>query len=278
VWGHSGHCYNWRMRSRNLFRLIPLVCVLTRVATGQIQVHFGVEAGVPLTDTLSSSSQSSNSVIPMGSTSGTSSFFDRYNSETKRLLIGPAFRVEMQSGLGIEIDALYQRIDYDHATSSVLSGVGAPNTRSFEQTSANRWQFPLLIQYTRRLSKPNMRVFVEAGPSISRIAGSRSTISTTTISSSGSSSKSSITGQGGTLAGVVAGGGVDIPLLRAHLRPEFRYSHWFSQNATPLTGIVTPGAALNWNGQVVSLFSSVIAVPSFRTTQNEASFLLGLTF
>src|SRR5216684_707493 len=112
------------MRPWNLFRLVPLVCVLGRVATGQIQVHFGVEAGVPLTDTRASSSQSSNTVIPMGLTSGTSSFCDRYSSETKRLLIGPAFRVEMQSGLGIEIDALYQRIDYDHATSSMLSGVG----------------------------------------------------------------------------------------------------------------------------------------------------------
>src|SRR5260370_19330942 len=236
------------MRSWHFSRLIALVCVLTRVATRQIHFHFGVEAGVPLTDTLSSSSQSSNTVIPTGLTSGTTSFFDRYNSETKRLLIGPAFRVEMQSGLGIEIDALYQHIDYDHATASTFSGPGLPpNTRSFEQTSANRWQFPMLIQYTRTLSKPNMRVFVEAGPSISRIAGSRSTISTTTISASGSSSKSSITGQGGTLAGVVAGGGVDVPVFRLHLRPEFRYSHWFSQNATSPVNIST-GTAIGTIG------------------------------
>jgi hypothetical protein len=105
----------------HLSRLIPLVCVLARVASGQIQVHFGVEAGVPLTNTLASSSQSSNTVILMGSTNGSSSFFDRYNSETKRFLIGPAFRVEMQSGLGIEVDALYQRIDYDHATRAARS-------------------------------------------------------------------------------------------------------------------------------------------------------------
>src|ERR1700680_1888875 len=184
------------MRSWHLSRLIAIVCVLTRVATGQIQVHFGVEAGVPLTDTLASSSQSSTTVIPMGSTSGTSSFFDRYNSETKRLLIGPAFRVEMQSGLGIEVDALYQRIDYDPATLSVLPGNGAPSNQSFEQTTANRWQFPLLMQYTRTLSNPNTRLFVEAGPSISRIAGSRSTIGTTAISPTVSSSKTRGTGRG----------------------------------------------------------------------------------
>ena len=184
----SWHCYNRRMRSWHLSRLIGLIYLLTRVATGQIQVHVGVEAGVPLTATLASSSGSTNTVIPMGPASSITSSFDRYNSETKRLLIGPAFRVEMQSGLGIEVDALYQRIDYDHATMSVLPGIGAPSSRSFEQTTANRWQFPLLIQYMRALSKPNMRVFAEAGPSISHIADRRSTISTMTSSPPMSSS------------------------------------------------------------------------------------------
>jgi len=242
--------------------------VLGRVATGQIQVHFGVEAGVPLTDTLASSSQSSNTVIPMGLTSGTSSFFDRYSSETKRLLIGPAFRVEMQSGLGIEIDALYQRIDYDHAIITVLPGAGAPNTRSFEQTTANRWQFPLLIQYNGTLSKT--KFFAEAGPSISRIANSRSTISS--INSTGSSttsSTSSVTGQGGTLAGITAGAGVDLPFFHQHLRPEFRYSHWFS----PSAGAVVVQAAL-----FITPATFVSVSPTFRTNQNEATFLLGLTF
>ena len=119
---------------------------------------------MPLTNTLASNSQSSQTVDPaIGGV--TASSFDRYNSATKRLLIGPAFRVEMQSGLGIEVDALYERIDYDRATASTFSGPGAPITRSFEQTTANRWQFPLLIQYTRTLLKPKMGVFVEAGPS-----------------------------------------------------------------------------------------------------------------
>ena len=265
------------MRFWHLSRLIAFICVLTRVATGQIQFHFGVEAGVPLTDTLVSSSLSSQTINPAGPGSGTASSFDRYNSETKRLLIGPAFRVELQSGLGIEVDALYQRIDYDRATASTFPGPGAPVTRSFEQTTANRWQFPLLIQYTRTLAKRKVQVFAEAGPSISRIADSRSTISTTTIAPTVSSSKTSITGQGSTLAGVVAGGGVDVPVYRVHLRPEFRYSHWFSQNGTPVpTGVAGGIVAV---GQIS--FSSFLTAPlvsSFRTKQNEASFVLGLTF
>jgi hypothetical protein len=268
------------MRSWHLSRLIALGCALTRVTTGQIQFHFGVEAGVALTDTLVSSSLSSQTsqTINPATGSGTSSSFDRYNSETKRLLIGPTFRVELQSGLGIEVDALYQRIDYDHATASTFPGPGAPMTRSFEQTTANRWQSPLLIQYTRTLSKPKLGVFVEAGPSISRIADSRSTISTTTIAPSVSSSKTSITGQGSTLAGIVAGGGVDVPLHRVHLRPEFRYSHWFSQSGTALPTAVPGGIVAVGQISFSSFLTTVPLVSSFRTKQNEASFLLGLTF
>lgn len=241
------------MNLRYSSRFILLICAIATVAEAQIQVHFGVEAGVPLTDTLSSTSTSS---------ANPSSFsFDRYNSETKRLLIGPAFRVDLQRGLGIEFDALYQRVDYDHAIVSSFS-------RSFEQTTGNRWQFPLLIQYTATLSKTKW--FVEAGPSISRIANVRINISSTTSTfPSTSSSTSSTAGQGGTLAGITMGAGVDLPLFHRHLRPEFRYSHWFSASAAPAIGF----AALS------DFFAPTPAVsPTFRTNQNEASFLLGLTF
>jgi hypothetical protein len=263
------------MRSRHSFRLIPLVYLFTHLATAQIQVHFGLEAGVPLTDTLSSSSQSQSSV-DITNLGGPISSFNRYNSETKRLLIGPVFRVEIQSGLGIEVDALYQRVDFDFATFSQQPGTGAPTTQTFEQTTANRWQFPVLIQYTRNLPKWKMRWFAEAGPSISHIGDSRSSISSTTSSSSPgvsgtstSSSSSNVTGQSATWAGITGGGGVDIPVSRLHLRPEFHYSHWFAQNgmaSAPLedffAGSTTP----------------IPAIPSFRIKQNEATFLLGLTF
>ncbi len=247
------------MNLRYSSRIILLICAIATVANAQIQVHFGVEAGIPLTDTLSSSSTSS--AIP-GSFS-----FDRYNSETKRLLIGPAFRVDLQRGLGIEFDALYQRVNYDHAIAS-SSPTASFFSRSFEQTTANRWQFPLLIQYNGTLSKT--KFFAEAGPSISRIANSRSNISSTSsTASSTSSNTSSVTGQGGTLAGITAGAGVDLPFFRQHLRPEFRYGHWFS----PSTGAVIGQASL------FIIPTSVVSLsPTFRTNQNEATFLLGLTF
>jgi len=220
---------------------------------------------VPLTNTLVSSSSASTS----GSGSSFSSWYSRYNSETKRLLIGPVFRVDSASGLGFEFDALYQRIDYDDATVSTASGPGGYVDRSFEQTTGNRWQFPLLIQYTRKLSKPKIGLFGEAGLSISYIADSHTTLTSTTVGSSPSSSTSTSTGSGGTLAGVVIGGGVDVPVWRVHLRPELRYSHWFSQNgAQPYYAVIS-----NF------LLGIPATVPSsFRTTQNEASFLVGVTF
>ena len=240
-------------------RYFLLICVISTATNAQIAVHFGAEAGVPITDTLSSIS--SASALPG------IIFYDRYNSETKRLLIGPTFRVEFQHGLGIEFDALYQRINYDHAT---LSSQPAAQffSQSFEQTTANRWQFPLLVQYSRDLS--TAKVFAKVGPSISKIANSRSTITSTSSSgpSSTTSNMSTATGQGGALAGITVGAGIDLPLFHLHLRPEFRYSHWFSPSAIP------PAGVLIYSG----LANLAPISPTFRTNANEADVLLGLTF
>ena len=243
------------------FRYLLLICAAVVVANAQIQFHPGVVAGVPLTDTLTSSS--SSSISP------SSSSLDRYNSVTKRLLIGPTFRVELQRGVGFEFDALYQRLNYDHATSTFSPSASYLN-QSFEQTAGNRWQFPLLLQYQATVSKTG--VFVEGGPSISSITSSRGTLRSSTALSltSASSSVSTITGRGGTLAGTTTGAGLDLHLSRWHLRPEFRYSHWFTASAAS-------SAFLSLSGFIVPSSASSVS-PSFRTTQNEASFLLGRTF
>jgi len=78
-------------------------------------------------------------------------------------------------------------------------------------------------------------------------------------------------GPSATWAGTTAGGGVDIPLSRIHLRPEFRCSHWFAQNGA--SGVATIAVLSNpWVGPAVPGGSS------FSIQQNEASFLLGVTF
>src|SRR4029078_4554619 len=115
------------------------------------------------------------------------------------------------------------------------------------------------------------KVFAEAGPSISKIANSRSTTHSTASSgtSSTTSSMSTVTGQGGTLAGITTGAGIDLSFFHLHLRPEFRFNHWFSPNAIPAIGVLV------YSG---SFLNSAPISPTFRTNANEGSFLLGLTF
>ncbi len=256
------------MNSRYFHRITLCICLAVPAASAQVQLHFGVAAGVPLTDTLTSTANAS--------TNPTGSFLDRYNSVTKRLLIGPALRVDLTHGLGIEFDALYQRINYDH---TLITSRTAFFSRSIEQATANRWQFPLLIQYRWSMSKT--KPFVEAGPSISWIANSRSTIRSVTSSTASSlslvpnsSSTSTISGPGGTWAGVTMGAGVDLPFFRGHLRPEFRFSHWF----LPYTGSATGQVGAAFIGVRDFLSSQSVSFSALRPNQNEAVFLLGLTF
>ena len=245
---------------RGLTRFLLFFCLVSSAAIGQIHPHFGIQVGVPLTDTLSSSYFSSSNA------GGTST--DRYNSKTKRLLVGPAFRVELVRGLGLEFDALYQRVDYDHFT---LNSSGSLLNQSFEQGRGDRWQFPLLVQYAFKLA--GTTPFIEAGPTISRITNVSGQVSAKTMYANTPSSNSSSTyqsvGTSATRAGFTAGGGVDFPLGHVHLRPEFRYAHWFAASNSS-TGIFA-----------AALFPVAVpvAVPAnFRTNQNEASFLLGISF
>ena len=246
-------------RCRILLPFLLFLWLSSSDAFAQIHPHFGVEVGVPLTDTLSSTSFSSSSSLSMSA--------DRYNSDTKRFLVGPVFRVDLVRGLGLEFDALYQRVDYDHFT---LTSSSSFVSQSFEQTKGDRWQFPLLVQYSFPFART--RPFVEAGPAISRITNVSGQISAKTIAPgtppSISSSTYPNTGSSGTQAGFTAGGGIDFPFGRFHLRPEIRYSHWFAAAGPTTVGVLVS------TGFIVGS-----AIPStFRAKQNEASFLLGLSF
>ncbi len=236
-----------------LSRLLLLPGIVAPAAVAQIHPYFGVEAGVPLTDTLLSSSYFSSTP--------SSTVFDRYNSETKRLLIGPTFRVDFARGLGLEFDALYQRVNYDFTTLNSSPGVF---NQTFQQTTANKWEFPLLVEYAFPVRAA--KLFVEAGPSILHITPTKSDI-TGTSSAPPSPTVSSTTGQAGTWAGFTTGGGVDVHWSRFHLRPEVRYSRWFSPTTGPIIGVIALGSLVFFT-----------ATEGIHLNQNEASFLLGLTF
>jgi hypothetical protein len=67
----------------------------------------------------------------------------RYNSKTKRLLIGPAVRLNLGAQLAVETDLLYQRVDYDF---TYIDPVHLAAYESVQQVSTNRLQVPLLLQ------------------------------------------------------------------------------------------------------------------------------------
>lgn len=248
------------------FRTVPLICLIATAANAQIRLHWGVEAGIPLTDTLSSYS--------ISYASGADYSLDRYNSITKRLLIGPCLRLELPKGLALEFDAIYQRVNYD--VTNVASYPEIPYfSESFEQIHANRWQFPLLVQYSRQIRKRNY--FVEVGPSISTFVNAKGKYSSSFIEPPAVpvAGTGGISGQAGTLAGITTGAGMDIPLFHKRLRPEFRYSHWFSANSA-----ATGGSAFFLT---TGTFYEIAPIPyesgsGFRANPNEVSFLLGLTF
>jgi hypothetical protein len=114
-----------------------------------------------------------------------------------------------------------------------------------------------------------MRWFAGAGPSLSHIGQNQPQI----MNPFPLGSLPSIA----TWGGITAGGGVDVRVSHLHLRPEFRYSHWFAGS-----GAITPSALVVRRIAAPFGASTVdLAVPYgffFPIHQEEASFLLGVSF
>jgi hypothetical protein len=199
-----------------MIRILWAVFLLSACANAQFQ--FGVEAGVPLTNTLSATQSQ-----PIA--------LDAYSSQTKLLLIGPTVGLNLPGRLRVELDALYQRINYQHTCSCGLYAIN--HTEDFSSNTANRWQFPLLLQY--RFKIPLLKPFIEGGPSLSLIANGDSKFleiaSNPFVSPPQeyffSSQTSHLTElQRSLVLGVAVGVGLDFHPAFFHVRPEIRYTHW----------------------------------------------------
>jgi hypothetical protein len=92
--------------------------------------------------------------------------------------------------------------------------------------TANRWQFPLLIQY--HLKFPVIKPFVEGGPSFSYISNGHNVMvqlynNPFDHRMTSSQSNDLIELRRATVAGVTMGFGVDLHPRFLHIRPEFRF-------------------------------------------------------
>jgi opacity protein-like surface antigen len=171
----------------------PLLLLCLMAVSGFAQ-HFrvGIKGGVPLTDFYSTVSSSNFG----------------FNSNTKRYVVGPSAEIQLPFGLGVEFDALYRRVSYSGAASSVVvNGV------------ANAWEFPLLAKY--RFPIPVAHPFVDAGIAWDKLGGVSQSVRTLLGLQNNNVS-------GNTTKGFVMGAGLEITAPLVHIVPEIRYTRWGS--------------------------------------------------
>lgn len=223
-------------------KLAALFLCATTWLSAQVRIHTGIQLGIPVTDTLqSSSSFTTNSIPPASQT------YNNFSSVTKRVIAGPVFRLEVSKNFSVEFDALYQRVDSDQ-TYRYIQPAANQSTYifDFQQSSANRFEMPLLVQYSHALPGKRTAVIAEGGLSIEHFTSSR--IKSSNLSATGASASVS-SGATATNAGVVFGGGVDLQFYRTHLRPELRYTRWLA-SAQALAGALAVVNPLNGSSTI----------------------------
>ena len=96
------------------------------------------------------------------------------DAHTKRYTIGPVMDIGLQRGFGIEVGAMYKRID-EFSTSATLLGVvdtdegPVANYRYNRVSTVGRsWEFPVAGQY--HISLHSMRPYLERGLSYNRLS------------------------------------------------------------------------------------------------------------
>jgi opacity protein-like surface antigen len=127
-----------------------------------------------------------------------------------------------------------------------MSYTGSGLVGSITNSSVNSgdWEFPVLVKY--RFPMKIVRPYVDAGVAWDKLAGLTQSVKETIASQS-----PTVVNQN-TTAGAVLGAGIDIH-VKVHIMPEIRYTRWGSAQFSDPTGLL-------------------------HSTQNQAEFLLGITF
>jgi hypothetical protein len=219
---------------------LPLLSLVAAASALAQPVSVGVRAGMPLTDFVST--------VQNQVAAGAAGWLVDFRSNTRPYVLGPTVELRLPAGLGIELDALYRRLNY---TGTEVT-TGFTTTSTISSTSANAWEFPLLLKY--RFHAPVVKPYVDAGFAWDTLSGLTQSVRRTvaTITNTSTTSTPAELNRKGT-GGFVIGAGVDIHAVVVHLSPEVRFTHW--------------GAAH---------FSDPAALVKSR--QNQAEFLLGITF
>jgi len=209
-----------------------------QLAFGQIgPLSVGAKLGVPLSNAFEFSSPDSCASTAVCSIAS-------YSSKTKRYTFGPTVELRLPHGLGIEFDALYNRLNYDFYFFSSRPSSGQLST--FSSTGADRWSFPILLKWRYTLHR--VSPFIDGGVSFDHISRVESN-----FTNGKTSTPPELTNPSS--EGFVTGGGIEFHAVRhVHFAPEIRYTRWRSRNFTPAFGT------------------------TFGKNRNETAFLLGVTF
>jgi opacity protein-like surface antigen len=170
-----------------------------------------------------------------------------FHSGTNRYIVGPTVELRLPFGLGVEVDALYRHFNYNSSTFGV-------DVLRDSRTTGNAWEFPLLAKY--RFPTKIVRPYIDAGVAWDTLSGLTQTIRQTLISGPITSTVTTSNPDElhkTTTRGFVTGVGLDVHALFIHISPEIRYTRWGARH------FLSPNGGLSSN-------------------QNQAEFLLGLTF
>ena len=164
-----------------------------------------------------------------------------YRSDTRRYTLGPTVELRLPLGVGIEFDALYKRLGFE----SELVASGVPAAGILSETRANSWEFPLLV----KLRTPGIvfRPFVDGGVSFRTLTGVKQFVT----GLAGSETPPELRDKHA--RGFVFGAGFEVSAPFVKIAPEFRYTRWAGENFRDTLNLL-------------------------RTNQNQADFLIGITF
>jgi opacity protein-like surface antigen len=125
------------------------------------------------------------------------------------------------------------------------TGSGLAGSITGSNVNSGDWEFPLLLKY--RFPMKIVRPYVDGGVAWDKLSGL-----TDSVKDSIASQSPTVVNKN-TTAGFVLGAGLDIHAIKIHLMPEVRYTRWGSAQFSDPTGLL-------------------------HSTQNQAEFLLGITF
>ena len=209
-------------------RRLFLGMLLTAASAFPIQLfNFGVKGGVPFNDAFNAASSGQI----------------KYVTNAPRYTVGPELDINLPFGLGVEVDALYRRLNYSASGNAV-------DVFFQEAASANAWDIPILLKW--RFTPGPIKPYVSVGPTFRGITNFKQRVSNFFGPGGEEISASELRDKFTT--GFTLAAGLQLGSGHVRLMPEIRWVHWGWE-----TFRSTPPGLLKLN-------------------PNQAEFLVGLVF